>query len=169
MMPFRRVVVGVDFTDPSLAAVRWASVRFAPETEIVFVHASPEPALERLCELAAQAGHARTSVEELSGPPAEGLVAVARRIDADAICVGRSSDGGDSAGVDAATVSRLIALAEVPVIVIPHASAASMSAAPAVESLPRSTPFIVGRTPRRAVLVLPRRQRRPGPGGDDAA
>jgi nucleotide-binding universal stress UspA family protein len=170
MMPFRRVVVGVDFTDPSPVAVRWASVQFAPETEIVLAHVAAEPQLDRLCELAARMSRARTSVEVFSGPIADGLVAIARRIDADAICVDRNIGRIDSTRLDAAVESRLLALAEVPVIVVPaRPSAAPTPAAPDADSRARPTPFIVGRSSRRQVLVLPRRPRRPGPGGGDAA
>jgi hypothetical protein len=37
-LELRKIVVGVDFTDASLAAARWAAAHFAPDAEIVLVH-----------------------------------------------------------------------------------------------------------------------------------
>lgn len=141
-MPFRRVVVGVDFTDTSLAAARWASVQLAPEAEIVLAHIAPEPtppqflrghlplvaeivtenetALHRgLSGLADLVGRARASVEMLSGQPADGLAAIARRVGADAICVGKSVKRRGSARFGATTASRLLMRTELPVVVVP--------------------------------------------------
>src|SRR5690348_5841182 len=134
MMPFRRVVVGVDFTDPSPVAVRWASVQFAPETEIVLAQITPDPVLDQLCELAGRLGRARTSVEVLSGPAAEGLVAIARRIDADAICIGQDARSTDSRHVEDTIVARLLSLAHVPVIVVPRSDSAPTVMTPEAES-----------------------------------
>ena len=170
MMPFRRVVVGVDFTDPALLAVRWASVRFAPETEIVLAHLAPDPRLDQLRDLVGSMGRARTSLEVLSGPPAEALVALARRLDADAICVDRNIGCADGDRVDCTVAARLLALAHVPVIVVPpRTSAAPHAARRDAAAQTRPAPFIVGRSARRQVLILPRPPRRPGPGGGDAA
>jgi nucleotide-binding universal stress UspA family protein len=141
-MPFRRIVVGVDFTDASLAAARWASVQLAPEAEIVLAHIAPEAdppqflrghlppvaeivteketALYRgLCSLADLTGRGRASVEMLSGQPADGLAAIARRVGADAICLGKSVKRGGSARFGATTSTRLLARTELPVVVIP--------------------------------------------------
>ena len=142
MMPFRRVIVGVDFTDTSLAAARWASVQLAPEAEIVLAHIAPEPvppqflrghlppvaeivteretALYRgLCGLADLVGRPRASVQMLSGQPADGLAAIARRLGADGICIGKSAKRRGSARFGATTASRLLARTELPVIVVP--------------------------------------------------
>jgi nucleotide-binding universal stress UspA family protein len=141
-MSFRRVVVGVDFTDTSLAAARWASVQLAPEAEIVLAHIAPEPAPPQflrghlppvaeivteketalyrgLCGLAELVGRTRASVEMLSGQPADGLAAIARRLGADAICVGKSVKRRGSARFGATTASRLLARTELPVVVVP--------------------------------------------------
>ena len=42
-MQFRRIVIGVDFTEASLAAARWAALQFAPPAQVVLVHAHPHP------------------------------------------------------------------------------------------------------------------------------
>lgn len=144
-MPFRRIVVGVDFTDTSLAAVRWASVQLAPEAEIVLAHIAPEPAppaflrghlppvtdivtqretalYSGLCALADLVGRARASVEMSSGQPADGLAAIARRLGADAICVGKSEKRRGGARFGATTASRLLARTDLPIAVVPGGS-----------------------------------------------
>jgi nucleotide-binding universal stress UspA family protein len=40
-LQLRKIVVGVDFTDASLAAARWAATHFAPDAEIVLAHVVP--------------------------------------------------------------------------------------------------------------------------------
>jgi nucleotide-binding universal stress UspA family protein len=145
MMPFRRVVVGVDFTDTSLAAARWASVELAPEAEIVLAHIAPEPAPPQflrghlppvaeivteketalyrgLCGLADLVGRERASVQMLSGQPADGLAAIARRLGADAVCVGKSVKRRGGARFGATTASRLLARTDLPVVVVPAGS-----------------------------------------------
>ena len=42
-MKIRRIVVGVDFREPSRAAARWTALALAPEAEIVLVHAVDVP------------------------------------------------------------------------------------------------------------------------------
>lgn len=142
-MPFRRVVVGVDFTDTSLAAARWASVQLAPQAEIVLAHVAPEPTppqflrgylppvaeivTERetalyhgLRGLADLVGRARASVEMLAGQPADGLAAIARRLGADAVCVGKSVKRRGGARFGATTASRLLMRTDLPVVVVPR-------------------------------------------------
>ena len=164
-MPFRRVVVGVDFTDTSLAAVRWASVRLAPDAEIVLAHVEPESESPRflrgglrpvvlvneretalhgaLCGLADVVGRSRSRVEMLSGRVADGLAAIAHRLGADAVCVGRST-ARQEALFGESTASQLLTCTALPVIVAPA-------------------------TRPRVVAESPRPPRRPGPGGGDAA
>jgi nucleotide-binding universal stress UspA family protein len=42
-MQLNRVLVGIDFSAPSLAAARWAAECFAPRAELVLIHVIPEP------------------------------------------------------------------------------------------------------------------------------
>jgi nucleotide-binding universal stress UspA family protein len=148
MMPFRRVVVGVDFTDTSLATVRWVSAHLAPEASLVLAHIVREPrtppflrahlppvseivteretALYRgLCGLADLVGRDRTSVEMLSGAPADGLALIAHRLDADLVCVGKSVQRRGSARFGATTASRLLARSGVPLLVVPGGARAT--------------------------------------------
>ncbi|MHB1225245.1 MAG: universal stress protein, partial [Gemmatimonadaceae bacterium] len=39
----RRVVIGVDFDEPSLATARWVAGHVAPDAELVLVHVLPVP------------------------------------------------------------------------------------------------------------------------------
>jgi nucleotide-binding universal stress UspA family protein len=142
MMPFRRVVVGVDFTDTSLAAARWASVQLAPDAEIVLAHVTPtfvpppflrgylpsvpeadaeqETALYRgLRGFADLVGRSRTRVEMLSGRPPEALAEIAQRVGADVICVGKSAKRRGAARFGATTATRLLARTGLPVVVVP--------------------------------------------------
>jgi hypothetical protein len=42
-MKIRRIVVGVDFREPSVAAARWTALALAPQAEIVLVLAVDVP------------------------------------------------------------------------------------------------------------------------------
>lgn len=111
MIELHRVVIGVDFSEPSLAAARWAAREFAPEAELVLVHAVdvPEPpsflrgrfpprqtllttardgADRRLRELSLGLGTRRIWLEVREGRAAEQLAAVAAEYGADVTVVG---------------------------------------------------------------------------------
>jgi nucleotide-binding universal stress UspA family protein len=141
-MPFRRVVIGVDFTEASLAAARWVAMHLAPRAEIVLVHALPDPTappyLQRhlpLCSvvaaslapalhgalrgLASVIGAERTRVYMTTGWPADALAHVAREVEADLVCVGRGARRRGSARFGATTAQRLLARTRVPTIVVP--------------------------------------------------
>ncbi len=141
-MQFRRVVIGVDFTEASLAAARWAGLQLAPRAEIVLVHALPAPDappyLRRhlrpdadvaralvpvfdgaLRGLASVIGKARTRVRVAAGAPADVLAAAAHACDADLVCVGRGSRRRGSARFGATTAHRLLARTRVPTVVVP--------------------------------------------------
>src|SRR5688572_11930910 len=107
-----RVLVGVDFEEPSLAAARWVACHFARDAQIVLVHVIPVPSgppfllrylrapgalFEQLAPplrgglqgLAGVLGAERTLVELRAGDPAEQLAAAAAAVGADLVCVGR--------------------------------------------------------------------------------
>src|SRR5919199_3254581 len=111
-MRVTKVVVGVDFTEPSLAAARWAATHFAPDAELVLVHVIPVPVGPRflhahlpeplgaivnvappmyggLRRLATTLGEHRVTIEMRAGDPADQLAAVAEEGGADVICLGR--------------------------------------------------------------------------------
>lgn len=136
-MRLERVVVGVDFDEPSLETARWVVRDFAPDAEHVLVHAldlrdppryldtraSVEAMLEdgrreatrRLEELAAE-GRGSTAVEVRTGRPDEVLSSVAEQADADLIVVGRGSGGDGRLG---GTAEKLVNAAAVPVLMVP--------------------------------------------------
>ncbi|HEX6941612.1 MAG TPA: universal stress protein [Gemmatimonadaceae bacterium] len=144
-MQFKRVVLGIDFSETSLAASRWIAHHLAADAELVLVHAvAPSDALSSMRQsmprtldgirvakpqlhggllgLGELLGHGRTSTETLSGDPAEVLAFVAEQVGADLIGVGSGPRRGGSARFGATTPNRLIARTDVPVLVAPHVS-----------------------------------------------
>lgn len=137
-----RVVVGVDFDDASLEAVRWTSRHFLPDAERVLVHAvdlrDPPPYLgpggseeraegarrdasDRLADLQQELqGDPDLKVGE--GRPDEVLAHVADARNAALIAVGRGSSG---AGLLGSTAERLVNVASVPVLMIPESPGAA--------------------------------------------
>jgi nucleotide-binding universal stress UspA family protein len=110
-MQLNRVVVGVDFSEPSEAAARWTAAHLARGAELVLVHAVdvPEPpsflrgrfpprerlvetartgADKRLRELSLALGAERIWLEVREGDAAEQLAAVAAEYGADLVVVG---------------------------------------------------------------------------------
>ncbi len=134
-----RVLVGIDFGEPSLAAARWIADHLAPEAEIVLVHVVPVPSgppflLKQLRApgalfeqvtpplwgglhgLAGVLGAGRTRVELRAGEPAEELGAAAAASGVDLVCVGRPRDRGETAGYGRNTVNRLLRRIDVPLL-----------------------------------------------------
>jgi nucleotide-binding universal stress UspA family protein len=141
-LQLRRVVVGVDFTDASLAAARWAASHFAPGAEVVLVHVAPGAGVPSFVradlpsppEIAAAVAPAlygalrglaefvdrdRTRVELVIGNPAEALAGLADEITADVICVGRGRRRRGGARFGATTPQRLLLRTRVPTLVVP--------------------------------------------------
>lgn len=141
-MRYRKTVIGVDFTEPSLAAARWAALEFAPDAEVVLVHALPElvapsylqPYLPSPVELtaalapvfhgalrglASMLGAARTDVHLATGHPADALATAATSLGADLLCVGRGSRRRGSARFGATTAVRLLSRTRIPTLIVP--------------------------------------------------
>ena len=141
-MHFHRIVVGVDFTEASLAAVHWVATHFAPDAEIVLAHVIAEPRVpsflrshlppaREVTEAVAPAlfgglrglsemiGKDRARVEVVSGNAAEGLAQVADRVGADLVCVGRGRRRRGSARFGATTAQRLLSRTRIPTLVVP--------------------------------------------------
>jgi nucleotide-binding universal stress UspA family protein len=135
-----RVVVAVDFTDPSREAVAWVAQSFARGAQIVLVHVIEHPPLpsflikrypatEQIVESARAA--AETQLRSLSGGVATGLVWLEARTGkadvevvrtaadygADLIVVGRSPQQPQAWGRVGATAQRILRRSHVPVIV----------------------------------------------------
>jgi nucleotide-binding universal stress UspA family protein len=140
---FGKIVIGVDFSDASLAGARWVATHLAPQAELFVVHVVPIPSApiylreyvestihqrmnsaERLYTalrgFAGLLGAPRVRVGIRTGVPWTELARVAHEVKADLICVGRGHKRQGSSRFGATTPQRLIAIAKVPVLVIPQ-------------------------------------------------
>lgn len=138
--PLSRIVVGVDFSMPSIASAQWAARLLAPEAEVVLVYAldvpasapwedpartsvvadvAEEGAQRRLDVVRATIGRERTTCVVRGGRVHRVLTAVATEREADLIVVGphrRRHGLWDRLGT---TAERLLAEARIPVLVGP--------------------------------------------------
>jgi nucleotide-binding universal stress UspA family protein len=140
---FRKIVIGVDFSDASLAGARWVVDHLAPQAELLIVHVVAVPSApiylreyigptinqramsaQRLYTalrgFAGVLGSHRIRVGIRTGVPWIELARVADEVKADLICVGRGQKRQGSSRFGATTPQRLLAISRVPVLVIPH-------------------------------------------------
>ncbi len=142
MFSMERIVVGIDFSDSSCAAALWLSEHFGPRSRLDLVHALDArrppafllrafPHLDQTLETLARGAQERLSdvarsldprrpgtILEPEGAPADALIAVAARIEADLIAV---ADHGRRKGLGALIGSvpeRLAREADLPVLVV---------------------------------------------------
>ncbi len=138
-MKLDRLVIGEDFSDPALAATRWAARHFAPDAELILVHAiepatppsyleeefPPAPALaddaredseHRLRDLADEIGRDRVRCVIREGRPERAIIDVAVEVRADLIVVGEFGHHGRRADVLGTTADWLTRAAPVPVL-----------------------------------------------------
>lgn len=140
-MPFHRIVIGVDFSTASLNAVRWVATRFAPRATLFLAHVIPRPRVPTFLLAHMQAAWARASEEPMlypglsgfadlagasraevtvrHGQPATELAALAREVEADLVCVGRSSKRRGTARFGATTPQRLLERTNLSVLLVP--------------------------------------------------
>ena len=140
-MLFHRIVIGVDFSTASLNAVRWVATRFAPRATLFLAHVIPRPHVPTFLRAHAQAARSRASEEptlypglsgfaDLAGAsraevtvrygqPATELATLAREVEADLICVGRSSKRRGTARFGATTPQRLLERTNLSVLLVP--------------------------------------------------
>lgn len=140
-MSFERIVVGVDFSTASLNAVRWVAGQFAPSARVFVVHVVAEPRIPAFLReqrgaapsrasheqtlypglrvFADLAGAGRSDVEVRTGSPSEELARVAREVDADLVCVGRTRSRRGSGRFGATTPQRLLSRTRLPVLIVP--------------------------------------------------
>jgi nucleotide-binding universal stress UspA family protein len=143
-MRLHRVVIGMDFSVPAMAAAAWTARYLAPESELVLVHVivlpeiprflrkrTPSPdtlidtarvgAEQRLREVAAMLGSKLVWPTIPVGTPAEQIVQVCDEYDADLIVVGphgvRPDGWAERLG---STAELLVRTAPVPVLVAAH-------------------------------------------------
>lgn len=138
-MRLGRLVVGVDFCSPSVEAARWAALHFAPDAEIVLVHAIDVPAppgilrgmlppRDQLVETAREGARARfhelggwvddprVSTDVRTGRAAEVLVEAADVHAADAVVVGEHGCRPGLWELLGSTAERTIGESGVPVL-----------------------------------------------------
>jgi len=162
----RRVVVGIDFSQTSIAAARWVARWLAKDGEVVLVHALVVPevhgflavrypvpesllvnardgANRRLRELSSSLGCDHVLLEIKEGRPRDVLAQVARDHDAQLIVVGRHGDGGPMRGYPGRTADGLVRSSPVPVLL----AAGMMEEAPRRLIVPLTfssiTPYVV--------------------------
>ena len=138
-----KIVVGVDFSDASLAGARWVANHLAPGAELLLVHVVPVPkppiylhehmgptidqrstvvprlytALRGFAELL-RSDRVRVGIR--TGVPWTALARVASEVKADLIGVGRGQKRQGSSRFGATTPQRLLGVSHVPVLVIPQ-------------------------------------------------
>jgi nucleotide-binding universal stress UspA family protein len=133
-----RIVIGMDFGEPALAAARWAATELAPRAEVVLVHAlglEPAPlgapmrdAAEPVAAVArdfagkglrevAQALRRGVSVVVRDGRPAPVISEVAHGQGADLIVVGPHGGRSDRPSGIGSTAERLVRISSIPVLV----------------------------------------------------
>ncbi|MGI9043017.1 MAG: universal stress protein [Gemmatimonadaceae bacterium] len=136
-----RILVSVDFAEPSLTAARWVANHLAPQAEIILAHIiEPPPATrtnvirypsvetivnnvhvdasERLRQLCQSIAPDRAREEIRVGVPHEELVGLAQTTGADLIAVGRqdlASSGWARIGV---TAQRVLRKSPVPILLV---------------------------------------------------
>jgi len=146
-MQLNKIVIGIDFSDASLAGARWVAEHLAPKAELLLVHVVPLPrppiylhehiastidqrstlvprlytALRGFADLL---GNDRARVGIRTGVPWSAIASVADEVKADLICVGRGNKRQGSSRFGATTPQRLLGVSPVPVLVIPQGVAA---------------------------------------------
>lgn len=141
-MNWRRLVVGVDFSEASLAAVRWMATEFAPDAEVILAHVESAPRIPSylprelvpspdgriavpsavyggLRGLADLVGAGRSRVRLRAGEPADALIQVAREVQADLVCVGRGRRRRGGARFGATTSQRVLSRNRLPTLIVP--------------------------------------------------
>nr|NIV22181.1 universal stress protein [Gemmatimonadota bacterium] len=138
-MELDRIVIGIDFSEPSLAAARWTARHFAPDAELILVHSieiprppgylekllGPAPELvenaregaeRRLRELAGELDGARVRLELREGRPSDRIAEVADSVRADVIVVGEHGHHRGFGDILGSTAERLTRSAPAPVL-----------------------------------------------------
>jgi nucleotide-binding universal stress UspA family protein len=139
-MELKRVVVGVDFSDASLAVVRWVAQHLVPAGELVLVHALDVPQLpaflrrvlpapedveselqaaaeQRMEELGASLHGPDVTSRIRVGSPPQVLADTARDCNANLLVVGEHGRRRGVRGLLGTTAERLLNVAPVPVLI----------------------------------------------------
>ena len=145
-----RVVVGVDFTESSLAVAQWVGRHLAPSTELALVHVTPMALMPNVSRvgsnrlaildgrpsdrvqslrgalrgLASLISVTRTTVEVRVGDPATQLAVYADGVDADLVVVAASTRYHIAPRYETATTHQLLRRVSRPVLIARNAHAA---------------------------------------------
>jgi nucleotide-binding universal stress UspA family protein len=142
-MHFKKIIIGIDFSDASLAGARWVADHLAPKADLLLVHVVSvprppiylhehiAPTIDQRSALAPRLytalrgfadllGYGRARVGIRTGVPWSALARVADEVKADLICVGRGNKRQGSSRFGATTPQRLLGVSRVPVLVIPQ-------------------------------------------------
>jgi nucleotide-binding universal stress UspA family protein len=143
-MRISKVMVGLDFSEPSIAAATWVSRYFAPDAELILAHvielAPPPPfgrtsedrshmieatirdfAATRLHDITTFLSAQKPQTEIRVGRPYEVLASLAETCGADLIVVGPHGDRDHSWLPLGTTAERLVRTSPVPVLVVKNA------------------------------------------------
>ena len=138
-MQFQRVVAGVDFGQPSLHAVEWASRHLAAASELILahsIHVPPAPhfmrggypdhdqlsatlregAESRLQELAQSLDHPKVRIEIREGKPSEQMCAIAEEVEADLVVVGEHGPRRGIWNIMGSTAEKLLSNCDRPTL-----------------------------------------------------
>ena len=142
-MQFKKIIIGIDFSDASLAGARWVADHLAPKADLLLIHvvSVPRPPIylhehiaptidqrstlvprlyTALRGFADLLGNGRARVGIRTGVPWSAIARVADEVKADLICVGRGNKRQGSSRFGATTPQRLLGVSRVPVLVIPQ-------------------------------------------------
>ncbi len=140
-MKLERLVLGIDFSSPSVEAARWIAHQFAPGSELVLLHviSIPEPppiirsrfprhdllietvregAEKRLREMSLSLNAGRVWLEIREGNPVECLNDVAAEYTADIIVVGAHGERSGAQGALGTTAEHLVRASARPVLLV---------------------------------------------------
>jgi len=135
-----RVVIGVDFSPPSMAAARWASGVVFPRSEVILAHALVIPelggvlggrypiadslmenarsgAMRRLRDARTALGLPDAVLEVREGRPSEAIAEIIREHDADVVVIGKHGEGGQHRGYSGRTADQLVRSSPASVLV----------------------------------------------------
>lgn len=168
-----RVVVGVDFSEPSMAAARWSARWLSDEAELVLVHALVVPEMDlflanqfplppsilenarigaerRLKELSASMAYPRTWSQIREGRPSEVIAQVAREFEASLVVVGKHGEGGRARGYPGRTADDLVRSSPVPVLLANQPTHSNPKRILVALTFSSVTPFIIEWTAKLA-------------------
>ena len=165
-----RIVVGVDFTESSLAIAQWVGRHLAPATELLLVHVTPAALMpnvsrvgsnrlvildRRLSDrvrslrgalrgLASVIGGTRTAVEVRVGGPATQLAAYANLVDGDLVVVAGSTQYHVAPRYETATTQQLLRCTSGPVLIARDVHAAPTTVLAVVADDGDASPVLSG-------------------------